>query len=209
VVRQKALPDRQPHRRPFHRKEAPRARVLSDDELRDVWRASGSLDLPAPFRTIIKLLIVTGQRRGEIAALRSSYISHNQQTICLPGDLTKNHREHTFPIGPLGRSLIPTGEGLLFSAKGRPNRPFNGWSKSKIVLDELCGVSKWTLHDLRRTFRTNLGRLGVTPHIAERLVNHISARSDMEEVYDLYQYLPEMRAAAELWEGHLENILRG
>jgi hypothetical protein len=68
-------------------------------------------------------------------------------------------------------------------------------------------VTGWTLHDLRRTFRTNLGKLGVAPHIAERLVNHISARTDMERTYDIYAYLPEMRAAIEKWESHLTALL--
>lgn len=190
-------------------KRPSRSRILTDDELKSIWDACGSLDLPASFRTIVRLLIVTGQRRGEIAALRSNYISHNQQTICLPSDLVKNHREHTFPTGDLCRSILPAAEGLLFPARGRPNKPFNGWSKTKILLDELCGVTGWVLHDLRRTFRTNLGKLGVAPHIAERLVNHVSARTDMEEVYDLYKYMPEMRAAMGLWEAHLATILKG
>jgi len=65
------------------------------------------------------------------------------------------------------------------------------------------------LHDLRRTFRTNLGRLKVRPDIAERLVNHISARTEMEETYDLYTYLPEMREAMEKWEAFLQAIVAG
>jgi len=77
------------------------------------------------------------------------------------------------------------------------------WGKTKATLDELCGVTAWTLHDIRRIFRTNLGRLGVVPHIAERVVNHVSARSDMERTYDLHRYLPEMRDAIEKWEAHL------
>ena len=64
----------------------------------------------------------------------------------------------------------------------------------------------WTLHDLRRTFRTNLGRLKVRPDIAERLVNHVSARTEMEETYDLYTYLPEMREAMEKWEHFLQCV---
>jgi integrase len=63
--------------------------------------------------------------------------------------------------------------------------PFSGWSKCKAELDKLARIAAWTLHDLRRTFRTTLGRLKVRPDIAERLVNHISARTEMEETYDL------------------------
>jgi hypothetical protein len=71
----------------------------------------------------------------------------------------------------------------------------------------LSGVTGWTLHDIRRTFRSGLGRLGVAPHIAERLVNHISARTDMERTYDLYRYLPEMREAMDKWETHIAKII--
>ena len=67
----------------------------------------------------------------------------------------------------------------------------------------------WTLHDLRRTFRTNLGRLKVRPDVAERLVNHASARTEMEEIYDLYTYLPEMREAMNQWESFLKNVVEG
>jgi integrase len=68
-------------------------------------------------------------------------------------------------------------------------------------------IAPWTLHDLRRTFRTNLGRLKVRPGIAERLVNHISARTEMEETYDLYTYLPEMREAMERWEAFVQTTV--
>ena len=78
---------------------------------------------------------------------------------------------------------------LLYQAVGS-EKPFSGWSKCKKALDKLADIAPWTLHDLRRTFRTNLGRLKVRPDIAERLVNHISARTEMEETYDLYTYLP-------------------
>jgi len=94
---------------------------------------------------------------------------------------------------------------LLFQAVGS-DLPFSGWSKGKKALDKLANIAPWTLHDLRRTFRTNLGRLKVRPDIGERLVNHISARTEMEETYDLYTYLPEMREAMEKWEAFVRSI---
>jgi integrase len=191
-----------------------RTRVLLDQELKPIWITCSdeTNDLPTAFRYIVKLLIATGQRRGEIAALRTSFIEGDLTT--LPTTLTKNSHQHVFPLPTLASDIIRTVEvdtslndAFFFPARGKPNKPFNGWSKSKKLLDELSGVSDWTLHDLRRTFRTNLGKLGVAPHIAERLVNHISAQSDMEQTYDLYKYLPEMRAAMDLWQGHLTKIL--
>jgi uncharacterized protein Usg len=71
------------------------------------------------------------------------------------------------------------------------------------------GVSNWRLHDLRRTFRTIHGKLGTAPHIGERLINHVAAvASDVEQIYDLHTYLPEMRKAIEAYETELLRIFR-
>jgi integrase len=193
-------------------KKARRKRVLTDEELLAVWNATFGIE--GLFGIIVRLLILTGQRRGEIAALLRTYYSHNQQTVTLPGGLTKNHLEHTFPVGPMASQTIMAqivsparrGSDFLFPARTTRERPFNGWSKCKKELDKLAQIHAWTLHDIRRTFRTNLGRLKVRPDIAERLVNHASARTEMEETYDLYTYLPEMRDAMEKWETFLQSL---
>jgi len=206
-------------------KQRRRTRVLSDTELQCIWQAcvgaepeAAKIDtatLPQHFRTIVQLLILMGQRRGETAALKGSYYSHNQQTICLPSELTKNRREHTFPIGRfatftlqrVSSSSLQEKGTLLFPARGQPDRPFNGWSKSKAILDELSGVENWTLHDLRRTFRTIHGRIGTPPHIAERLINHVNGvASDVEQTYDIWTYMPEMRKAMHAYEAELTRI---
>jgi integrase len=190
-------------------KSKKRKRILTDDELRAVWIAAGQIE--GDFGEIVRLLILMGQRRGETGALADSYYSHNQQTVTFPGEITKNNREHTFPVGPMASAIIhrrvqqERESALLFQAKGS-ELPFSGWSKCKKELDKLAHIAHWTLHDLRRTFRTNLGRLRVRPDIAERLVNHISARTEMEETYDLYTYLPEMREAIEKWEAFVNSV---
>jgi len=191
-----------------------RKRVLTDDELFAIWNAAG--EIGGLFGGIVRLILLTGQRRGEIAGLLDTFYSHNQHTVILPGTLTKNHLEHTFPVGPLAIEIInervraPERWGhFLFPCRTSDEKPFNGWSKSKRELDKIARIAPWTLHDLRRTFRTGLGRLGVRPDIAERLVNHVSARSEMEETNDLYTYLPEMREAMEKWDSHIARIARG
>ncbi len=212
AIRQEYLKDN-PLQHYKQSKKTRRKRVLTDDELRAVWSAAGQID--GMFGSIVRLLILTGQRRGEIAALLRIYYSHNQQTVCLPGELTKNHLEHTFPVGPMASRMLmeqivsPTRRGseFLFPSRTSINRPFNGWSKCKKELDKLANIPHWTLHDIRRTFRTNLGRLRVRPDIAERLVNHASARTEMEETYDRYTYLPEMREAMESWEAFLRELV--
>jgi integrase len=191
------------------RKMANRARVLTDAELGKIWKAT---EEPTTHNTIVRLLIMTGQRKGEIAALKPEYYSHNQQTICLPSEVTKNGREMTLPIGHLAVSVLKsTSRGkdhshFLFPARGGSGNCFNGWSKSKAALDKACGVTKWRLHDLRRTFRTLHGKLKTPPHIAERLVNHISSQTDVEVIYDQWKYLPEMREAMTNYEAYLTNI---
>lgn len=192
-----------------------RARVLTDAELKSIWEATAE---PTIHNTIVRLLILTGQRKGEIAKLRPEYYSHNQQTICLPSEVTKNGREHTFPISTQAASLLAIchSDGsalvsgrLLFPARGHSSKHFNGWSKSKAALDKACGVKSWRLHDLRRTFRTLHGKLKTPPHIAERLVNHISAQTDVEIIYDQYKYLPEMREAMDAYQSYLLKLLKG
>jgi integrase len=187
-------------------------RVLTDDELTAVWNAAEQTE--GHFNTIVKLLMLTGQRRNELAALKGSYYSHNQQTICLPSELAKNHREHLFPIGASCAELLSEilkkpqhVSGYIFFVKTISGSPFSAWSKSKKALDKLATIEPWTLHDLRRTFRTGLARLGVQPQIAERLVNHISARTEMEEVYDEHTYMDEMRDAMNRWEAHLTALI--
>jgi integrase len=179
--------------------------------LRAVWSAAD--EIGGIFGAIVQLIMLTGQRRGEIAALLESFYSHNQQTVTLPGELTKNHLEHTFPVGPMAVGLITAQiaadrreSKFLFPSRTSIERPFNGWSKCKKEIDKVAKIAPWTLHDLRRTFRTNLGRLKVRPDVAERLVNHMSARTEMEETYDLYTYLPEMREAMETWEAFVQRV---
>lgn len=246
-----------PHTRPS------RSRVLSDAELQLIWRAceqstvsprkadlpsectanaglGGRRALPTHFATIVRLLILTGQRKGEIANLRADYFSCTTQSkslsassslpghssrpdgsstgltnvdLCtLPPTLTKNGREHAFPLGAVSTailtSLLTAGSTLLFPARGKTNAPFSGWSKAKSQLDKLSGVADWTLHDLRRTFATRLAELGVAPHVIERLLNHVTgSMSPIARVYNRATFLAEMRQAVDLWEVHVTKLL--
>lgn len=187
---------------------ASRSRILTDGELKRVWVAA---DKCGTFGVIVKLLVLTGQRRGEIAALQVNFFSDNACT--LPPNLTKNGREHTFPLGSFSARIVATAimaashSGLLFPARGNPAAPFNGWSKSKGTLDQVSGVANWTLHDLRRTYRTVHARIGTLPHIAERLINHVSSTSEVEKIYDRFTYMPAMQAAVQSFETHIKEVL--
>ena len=130
---------------------------------------------------------------------------------------TKNNRPHAFPIAPLAAGLIehtPKFESdYIFPARGTQSRSFNGWSKSKFKLDKAIAkaghdMAPWTLHDLRRTFATNLAALGVAPHITERLLNHVSGTiSGVAAIYNRHAYLDEMRDAITKWERRLVELI--
>jgi integrase len=186
-----------------------RKRVLTDREIAAVWRtAEARAD---DYGLIVRLLILSGQRRTEIASLHSAYIEND--CVTLPEELSKNHQSHTYPLSKLARSFLPTRDGLLFPAKAR-GAPINHWSECKEDFDEQCPIAPWQLRDLRRTFATNLAALRVPPHIVERLLNHrlgtIHAGGEISavaEVYNRHHYLDEMREAVEKWESRLLSIL--
>ncbi len=130
--------------------------------------------------------------------------------------VTKNKRTHTFPYGRMVEDLlerIPRQGDYLFPAarervKGKPATVFNGWAKPKETFDALCQVQNWQLHDLRRTFATNLAALGVAPHVTERLLNHVSGTiSGVAAIHNRFRYADEMRDAIRRWETRLSHLL--
>lgn len=175
-----------------------RNRVLTPDELKRLWQYAHP-----NYSDVVKLLILTGQRRNEIARLNSEWIQND--TITLPAHITKNKREHIFPFGNLTARYL-SGEGLLFkNAKGTP---LNGWSKSKVRIDKHTGLSNWTIHDLRRTFATIHAQLGTPIHITEKLLNHVSgSHGGIVGVYQQHAYMTEMKKAVETYEAHIATIV--
>ena len=193
-----------------------RKRVLDNGELIKVWRAAEAQG--HPHRTIVQLLILTGQRRGEIAALQRQWINAKEKTITLPPWLTKNSVEHLLPYGGMAEKLfedlLKRESELLFPSHVSDDRPISGWSKYKEQMK--AGVEGWTLHDLRRTFGTKLAALKVPPHVVERLLNHKfgsitnqtnGSVSPVAEVYNRHYYMPEMRQAIQTGEQHLISLL--
>jgi integrase len=184
-------------------KYVPRTRVLSPDETKRVWHA-----VDGTFGTIVKLCVLTGQRWGEVSGLKWEYIGN--ETITLPPEVTKNGREHVFPLGNMARSVIasvPRFNSTPYLFCGRTGAPWQGSGKSKWQLDGVLKLDHWTLHDLRRTFATNLAQLGVAPHVIERILNHVTGTlSPIALVYNRANYLSEMRAAMALYEEHLAGL---
>jgi integrase len=203
-------------------KRKSRKRVLNDQELAAVYRTA--IEGVDTFSHIVVLLILNGQRRTETASLDRSWFNTSDRTITLSDWITKNKQEHTFPYGDATEALLKRLANLgslLFPAtrehvRGKPTTTYAGWGKDKKAFEKRCGVSGWTLHDLRRTFGTRLAQLGVLPHVVERLLNHrlgaISNKTEgvltaVAEVYNTYAYMPEMRDAIARWEAHLASLL--
>ena len=200
-----------------------RDRVLSDIELAEIWRACGDDD----YGRIVRLLILTAQRRDEVGGMQWPELAGDSWTI--PSERTKNHREHSVPLTPAALALLPArrndrdhvfGDGPR--REGDAPRGFGGWSKSKAALDarilaarkkadaEAKPLPAWTIHDLRRTAATALAdRLGVLPHIVEAILNHVSGhRAGVAGIYNRARYSAEMRDALERWAGHVAALTK-
>jgi len=186
---------RQPH--PYKARE----RVLTNEEIKKVWSACGD----DTFGRIVKLLILTGQRVGEITSLTAAMIGDD--TITIPAALAKNGHKHIIPLGPLAKELLirdDADKGRRFLVSSSGDKRFNNYGKCKDQLDARCGVSGWRLHDLRRTFASGMASIGVALPVTERLLNHISGSfGGIVGVYQRYDFMPEMRDAITRWEAHI------
>jgi integrase len=179
----------------------PRERSLSDAEVARVW-----LDAPDnDYGRILKLILLTGCRRGELGDLKWSEVDREAHTIKLPRERTKNGQEHVVPLSEEAQSIIrdvyePDREFVFGRTRGGG---FSGWSKSKAEFDEIVKFKEaWTLHALRRTVRTGLGALGIAPHIAEATLNHLPPK--LIRTYDRNTYAAEKRDALDKWAAHLK-----
>jgi integrase len=176
-----------------------RDRVLSDAELVKVWNACAEDD----FGRIVRLLILTGCRRDEIGSLRWSEIDLDAGTLTIPAERSKNGKAHCLTLPPMVLDIlraIPRRDGRDY-VFGQRGGGFSRWSWHTDALRELLGeMPAFTLHDLRRTFRTGLGRLGIPSHIAELAINH--TRGGIEAVYDRHSYQREIAAALAAWANH-------
>jgi integrase len=190
-----------------------RSRVLSDLELGKIWRAcdGGTCSkaatetpnlrvvgsIPSPFAIIVQLLMLTGMRRTECSLIEKSWINEKNKTLTIPASVAKNGRQHTIPVS---NNSLMLAAGLALATCSHSTKPYTNWSKPKNLLDALSGVTDWVLHTLRHTYRSNLARLRCPPHIAERLVNHISSRTALERIYDHHTHADEMREWQEKYE---------
>lgn len=193
-----------------------KSRVLDDAELSEVWRHAGT----GNHGLIVKMLILTGQRRNEIGSLRWSEFNEAKKILTFPVERVKNRREHTLPLSKAALSILaqaPRWEGqeYVFGESGRSG--YSGWSKSKARLDHRIKTARakqerepmptWTLHDLRRTAASGMARLGVALPVIERALNHVSGSfGGIVGVYQRHTFENEMREALEMWGGHVLSV---
>jgi integrase len=188
--------------------ERPRDRILTDRELAEVIR--GARQVGGPYGAIVEVLALTGQRRDEVAGMRWDEVDLKCGIWTLPAIRTKNDKPHIVQLSDPAVVVIraqPRSGRLVFSRNGVT--PIGDFSNQKRRLDDLCGVSHWRLHDLRRTMVSGMARLGVAPHVADKILNHVGGTiSGVAAVYQRHQFLKERRDALERWGGHVVGLLR-
>jgi integrase len=188
--------------------ERARDRVLTDTELAEIIRAARQLD--GPYGAIVEVLALTGQRRAEAARMTWDEVDLDHRIWTLPGERTKNDKPHIVQLSDPAVAIIGAQRHLgrlVFSRNGAT--PVGDFSSQKRKLDDLCNVPHWRLHDLRRTAVSGMARLGVAPHIADRLLNHSGGTiSGVAAVYQRHEFLKERRDALESWGAHVVGLLR-
>jgi integrase len=204
----RAILDRSPAEGiPMPTKVTSRDKVLTDQELALVIRAARKMG--GPFGGIVELLALTGQRREEVTQMTWDELDIEQRVWTLPGSRTKNGKKHVVHLSEQAIAVLNGMEEkgpFIFSVFG--TRPFHDFSRVKRVLDGLSAVSQWRLHDLRRTCVSGMARLGVAPHVADKILNHqVGTISGVAAVYQRHEFLAERRAALDLWGAHVAGLI--
>ena len=187
--------------------ENERERSLTDDEIKVLWPALTSLGYP--YGHAFKFLLVTGQRRGEVAGLKWSEI--DAEGWNLPGARAKTKQGHRIPLSTLALEILQesprVGDYVFGSISGA--KQLNGWDYAKQRGDAYLAkpIAPWRIHDLRRTMATHLRSLGVDRLIVSKLLNH--AEAGVTKTYDRYAADPEKAAAMERWSNRLKEIISG
>jgi integrase len=188
-------------------REKARDRVLEDDELARILSAARQMD--GPYGGIVELLALTGQRREEVAQLTWDEIDLPSRTWTLPASRTKNGKRHIVHLSHEAVAVLkrtPAMADFVFSLTGA--NPFQSFSAAKRDLDKLSGVSDWRLHDLRRTCVSGMARLGIAPHVADKVLNHQTGTiSGVAAVYQRHEFLAERQDALDCWGAHVAGLL--
>jgi integrase len=192
-------------------KETSRDRILTDDEVRALLTACD--DVRPPCGALIKLLLLTGQRHGEVAGMRWSEIDVKTRTWTLPPTRTKNAQRHEVPLSAQALALIESQPRIVgaadyvFTTNG--NSATGGMSRAKAMLDASMKLAApWRLHDLRRTVASGLARLGINLAVIERVLNHTSGSfAGIVGVYQRHSFADEKRKALDVWGDFVSELV--
>jgi integrase len=194
-----------------------RERVLDPSELAEVWTAAGTLGYP--FGPFVQLLILTAQRRGEVATMQWKDVQLDRALWVLPKPKTKTSRSHEVPLSAAALTLLgelprfTKGDFIFTTTSGE--KPVNGFSKIKERIDRRTSkpIEDWVMHDLRRTAATLMAKAGVQPHVLTKILNHTAPASKLAspilKIYNRYEYLEEKRHALEAWAQYVANLIEG
>ena len=188
---------------PLPAKEVARDRVLNDKELAQV--ILGARQIGGRYGAIVELLALTGQRREEVAGLQREELDLAHRVWTIPKQRTKNAKAHVVHLSDQSVAVLKRADqrGPLLGTK-----PFRDFSRAKRLLDQVSGVAGWRLHDLRRTCVSGMARLGIPPHIADKILNHNAGTiSGVAAVYQRHEFLSERREALERWGTHVAHIV--
>lgn len=203
---------------------ASREHVLTDNEIKLIWRGSASLH--PPYSSWLRLLFLTGQRRNEVAAADWKEMDRAKLQWLIAGERTKNNSAHIVPLSDLAVSELDVlaggdvwpNRGLLFPSSNET--PISGFSKAKRMLDKTVveaaqanniELNSWRFHDVRRTMATTMQRLRISGDVIEACENRLAGRSKAgsAKVYQRHQYLDEKTEAMQAWGSFLERIVEG
>jgi integrase len=189
--------------------EASRDRVLTDGELKQVWQAADTMGFP--FGPMVQLLVLTGQRRGEVAGMQWTELDLDNALWVLPRERVKNDRRHEVPLAQQAVTIIEqlpriVGSPFVFTLDGA--KPINGFGKNKERLDKLAGVAGWTVHDLRRTCASGLAKMGVGLPVIEKILNHVSGSfAGVAGIYQRHDFADEKRRALDAWGAFVSELV--
>jgi integrase len=191
-------------------KERPRDRILNDDEIKAVWTAGDEISGPAG--ALVKMLLLTGQRRGEVAGMCRTEIDEDIWT--LTPERTKNGQKHSVPLSRQAMTIIESSLHIVggdYVFPGARGGRLAGFSRIKDALDARAKLKvRWTLHDLRRTVASGLARIGATLPVIERVLNHRGGSfAGIVGVYQRHDYAAEGRTALQRWADHIDDVVSG
>jgi integrase len=187
----------------------PRERVLSDHELAAIWGACND----DAYGKIIRLLILLGSRRGEIGACCWSECDFERATWTLPAARSKNGKAHVLPLMGTAMDIIRSVPRMVSRDQlfGERAAGFTSWARNKPALDRASGVTEpsWTVHDIRRSVATRMADIGITPHIIEEILNHVSGhKAGVSGIYNRSSYDREVKNALAMWERYIALVTK-